>query len=280
MRFHSEATGREYHLRLLTYPFADNFEGITLRIHPEEAPFAGLTELGMTAEQAEQCRRLLHQPCGIIVVAGVSGSGRTTTLYTLLRELHREGALAGRSVVTLESPVETPWEEINQVSLDVSLGLTLPEALRGVLQQDPDLLMVGEVRECVAPGVASTALGSCPLAASMAEVLHAAVNGHRVLIGVTATDAAHAVEQLLEWEPERVPGHLLGVIAQRLVRRRCAECAGSGCEACRQTGYRGRTAVFEVLATDSIAMRKLLRARAPREELYAGAARDGMIPFA
>jgi general secretion pathway protein E len=258
------ATGQEYHLRLLTYPYADEYEGIALRIHPQQAIFAGLTELGMTAEQAEQCRRLLNQPCGIVAVAGVSGSGRTTTLYTLLRELHREGALAGRSVVTLESPVEMPWGEINQVSLDASSGLTLPEAMRGVLRQDPDLLMVSEVRD----------------PQSMAAVVHAAVEGHRVLIGLTAADAGYAVEQLTQWEPQRAARHLLGIIAQRLVRRSCGECAGSGCEACRLTGYHGRTAVFEVLSTTSPAMRQLLRARASRAELYACAAGEGVIPLA
>jgi general secretion pathway protein E len=258
------ATGQEYHLRLLTYPYADEYEGIALRIHPQQAIFAGLTELGMTPEQAEQCRRLLNQPCGIVAVAGVSGSGRTTTLYTLLRELHREGALAGRSVVTLESPVEMPWGEINQVSLDASSGLTLPEAMRGVLRQDPDLLMVSEVRDLQ----------------SMAAVVHAAVEGHRVLIGLTAADAGYALEQLTQWEPQRAAGHLLAIIAQRLVRRSCGECAGSGCEACRRTGYRGRTAVFEVLPTTSPALRKLLRARASRAELYACAAGEGVIPLA
>jgi general secretion pathway protein E len=259
-----EGTGQEYHLRLLTYPYADEYEGIALRIHPQQAIFAGLTELGMTAEQAEQCRRLLNQPCGIVAVAGVSGSGRTTTLYTMLRELHREGALAGQSVVTLESPVEMPWGEINQISLDAASGLTLPEAMRGVLRQDPDLLMVSEVRDLQ----------------GMAAVVHAAVEGHRVLIGLTAADAGYALEQLTQWEPQRAAGHLLAIIAQRLVRRPCDECAGSGCEACRRTGYRGRTAVFEVLSTTSPAMRRLLRARASRAELYACAAREGVIPLA
>jgi type II secretory ATPase GspE/PulE/Tfp pilus assembly ATPase PilB-like protein len=233
LTFCSPATGEAYPLRVMTYPFA-GFEGVTIRIHRHGPPFSDLTDLGMAAEQAEQCRRLLRQPCGLVAVAGAHGSGRTTTLYTLLRELHREGVAANGSVVTVEDPVEAPLESVRQVPLDPAMGLTAAEAIRGVMRQDTDILVLGDARD----------------PQSVSEAVRAAARGRLVLVGVTAHDAESAREILSAGDPQQAPGQVLGIIVQRLVPKPCTECQGKGCDACSGSGYRGRTGVFEIPAQD------------------------------
>ena len=262
MSFRHPETGEEYNLRVMTYPFVDG-ESVRIRIAPQKFPFASLTDLGMTDEQAALCKRLLHQPCGIIAVAGVYGSGRTTTLYTMLKQVSASEC----SVVTLEDPVELPLERVNQISLNRAMGLNFAEGLRGVMRQDPDVIMVAEVTD----------------AETMAEVVHAAATGHLLLIGVTAPDAVSALENLLRWNADAA-GQTLGVIAQKLLRKVCPDCAaaleGAGCDACKGIGYRGRTAAFEILSTESPDMQRLLHARAPRSEILACALRSGMTTLA
>lgn len=258
MSFRHPGTGEDYNLRVMTYPFVDG-EGIRIRITPQKFPFASLTDLGMTEEQATLCKRLLHQPCGIIAVAGGYGSGRTTTLYTMFKQVNAPEC----SIVTSEDPVELPLERVSQVSLNRAMGLNYAEGLRGVMRQDPDVIMVAEVTD----------------AETMAEVVHAAATGHLLLIGVTAPDAVSALENLLRWDADAA-GQTLGVIAQKLLRKVCPDCQGAGCDACKGIGYHGRTAAFEILSTDSTEMQKLLHARAPRSEILACARRSGRTTLA
>ena len=165
---------------------------------------------------------------GVILVAGPTGSGKSTTIFAALSELDRET----QNVVTLEDPVEYRLPGANQVQVDRRAGLGFADALRAVLRQDPDVVMIGEIRDRETAEIAMTA----------------AVTGHLVLSTIHTTDAPGAVTRLLNMGVPSflVAGGLAGVVAQRLVRRVCTECRGQGCERCSE-GHRGRTGVFQVL---------------------------------
>lgn len=257
--------GRHQSLRLQTYPFAEG-EGVALHIASRPEPFTDLASLGMLPEQAALCERLLRQPCGVLAVAGPHGSGRTTTLHTLLRLLRRGEA----SLAALEDPIEETLEGVKQIAVGPAQGLTYAEGIRGLMHQDPDVIGVGDVRD------AETAV----------EVAHAAAGGHLLLVGIAATDAAHALERLVRLDPEGMPGQVIGVIGQRLVRTPCPRCRGEAtcgpedADGCRGAGALGRTGVFEILEVGSVEMRKQVHAGAFRTALRQRAAEEGMVTLA
>lgn len=249
--------GRDYDVRVSIVPSIFGLK-IAMRILDQTITMLGLEKLGFLPEQLEMVRNLSHQPNGMIVVTGPSGSGKTTTLYSMLVEIIDPGI----SIVTVEDPVEYQLQGVQQTQVHVKAGLTFASALRSFLRQDPDVIMVGQIR-CLETGEIA---------------MEAAVTGHLVLSALHTQDAPSAPIRMVDMGMESylVGQTLIAVIAQRLVRKVCQDCReeytpssealdflglrnqagnarfyhGRGCETCRGTGYRGRTALVEVLEID------------------------------
>lgn len=220
---------REARLAVIPTPLG---EKATLRLFDPESRIAGLDDLGFDAEVVSWLRSRLARPGGLVLAVGPSGSGKTTTLYAALAEvLARRGAFC--QVVTVEDPVERRLEGAVQVQVDATRDLDFASALKFLLRQDPEVILVGEIRD----------------AETARTAVRAAMTGHLVLSSLHCGRAAEARPRLLEMgvEPWAVDLALSGVLAQRLLRLRCAACAGAGCPECLATGCRGRTAVAEVL---------------------------------
>lgn len=259
-------------------------ESIVVRILDVAAYARSVEEVGLTGENRAAFERMLGRPYGAILVAGPTGSGKTTTLYAGLGLVNTPA----RKIITIEDPIEYRLSGITQVAVNPRIGLTFAGGLREVLRSDPDIVMVGEVRD------AETAI----------IAVRAALTGHLVLSSIHTNDAPSALTRLSEMGVEAYisSSALIGAVAQRLVRVLCPECklprpasddvliaAGFtpeeakvvlpygpvGCSACRTTGYSGRVGVFEVMEMTS-GMRKLLLANAPAEELRELALREGM----
>src|SRR6184192_704305 len=254
---------RELDLRVSTVPTLYG-ESVVLRLLDRGGRPVGLDELGMAPETLDTFRRLAEKPHGILLATGPTGSGKTTTLYAALALRHR----TAEKIITVEDPVEYHLEGVTQVPVHAKAGMTFGGALRSILRQDPDVLMVGEMRDSETAAIA----------------VQAALTGHLVFSTLHTNDAASAMTRLvdLKVEPYLIAGTVEGVLAQRLVRKICPECRehyradpsavallaqrpvgrislarGRGCTACRDTGYRGRTGIFELLVmTDE--MRQVL----------------------
>ncbi len=256
-RIKIDRDGREVEIRVSTLPTAFG-EKLVMRIFDPETLVLDIAQLGFEADEKRHFESWIAQPHGLILVTGPTGSGKTTTLYSALK------ALAGPdvNVTTIEDPIEMVWEAFNQVQVQPKIGLDFANALRHILRQDPDIIMVGEIRD---PETAENAIQS-------------ALTGHLVLSSLHTNDSVGAINRLedLEVPPFLLASSLLGVMAQRLLRRVCSACSepvqlspqelellqvpiplveggpkfrkGKGCNKCRQTGYRGRTAVFEILS--------------------------------
>lgn len=252
--------GRELSVRVSTLP-ANGGEKLVLRLLDGTQQFAALDQLGMQEAALSEMRRMLRHPHGVILVTGPTGSGKSTTLYSALSELDR----AARNIITLEDPVEYKLSGITQVQMHRRAGLTFPRALRAALRQDPDIIMVGEMRDRETVEVA----------------MAAAMTGHLVLSTLHTNDAPSAVARLLDMgaAPYLIAGSLIGVVAQRLVRRICAECQGAGCATCALAGYRGRIGMFEVLPVDA-PLRDLIMRRAGTQTLREHARQHGMVTMA
>ncbi len=250
---------RELDLRVSTVPTLYG-ESVVLRLLDRGGRPVGLDELGMAPETLETFRRLAEKPHGILLATGPTGSGKTTTLYSALALRHR----SAEKIITVEDPVEYHLQGVTQVPVNVKAGMTFAGALRSILRQDPDVLMIGEMRDNETAAIA----------------VQAALTGHLVFSTLHTNDAPSAMTRLvdLKVEPYLTAATLEGVLAQRLVRRICPECRerykpdpgavallaqqpvghvalerGRGCAACRNTGYRGRTGLFELLLiTDEI----------------------------
>ena len=248
--------GRRLSLRVSTLPVNRGEKAVVRILDTDGAP-SGLNELGMGEHDMVSVRDLLDRGDGALLVSGATGSGKSTTVFAALSELDREG----RNVVTLEDPVEYRLPGTNQVQVDKRAGLGFAEALRAILRQDPDIVMVGEIRD---PETAEIAMS-------------AATTGHLVLSTIHTTDAPGAVLRLLDMgvPPYLVAGGLSGVVAQRLVRRLCPVCRGPGCDACRGEGHRGRTGIFQVLTVGD-AMREAISRGEPSAELRRIAVKSGM----
>ena len=256
---------RELDLRVSTVPTLYG-ESVVLRLLDRGGRPVALDELGMAPEMLETFRRLAERPHGILLATGPTGSGKTTTLYAALGLRQR----TAEKIVTVEDPVEYHLENVTQVPVNVKAGMTFAGALRSILRQDPDVLMVGEMRDGETAAIA----------------VQAALTGHLVFSTLHTNDAATALTRLvdLKVEPYLIAATLEGVLAQRLVRKTCPECReryapdpgaaallaqqpvgkltlerGRGCSACRNTGYRGRTGIFELLAVTEEVKQQLLK---------------------
>jgi general secretion pathway protein E len=223
--------GRLIDVRVSTLPSRGG-ERVVLRLLDKANAAASLDSLGMDPAADAALKAALGEPNGIILVTGPTGSGKTTTLYAALQTLN-DGK---RNILTVEDPVEYAIDGIGQTQVDSKVGLTFAAGLRAILRQDPDVVLVGEIRDRETAEIA----------------VQASLTGHLVLATVHTNDAAGAITRLrdMKVEPFLLASTLRTVIAQRLVRKLCQNCAGGGCADCDQSGYRGRIGVFETIRVD------------------------------
>jgi len=228
-----------------------------LRLLDKSESKLSLEAVGMQGDTLHRFEGLIGQPHGIILVTGPTGSGKTTTLYAALGRLDA----TRNNIMTVEDPIEYELPGVGQTQVNSKIELTFAKALRAILRQDPDIIMIGEIRDFETAQIA----------------IQASLTGHLVLATLHTNDAASAVTRLTDMgvEPFLLSSSLLGVLAQRLVRKYCAHCHGSGCEHCGQTGYTGRTGVFELLVTTD-AIRAQIHAQASEADIRAAAMADGM----
>jgi general secretion pathway protein E len=256
-------SGREIDLRVSTLPTLYG-ESVVMRILDRGSVVIGLEELGFTEDTLNQYKGLIATPYGMILVTGPTGSGKTTTLYASLSLINS----TDRKIITIEDPIEYEIEGISQIHVKPKIGLTFANGLRHIVRQDPDVIMVGEIRDKETAEIA----------------IHSALTGHIVFSTLHTNDASGAVTRLLDMGIESflVSSSLVGVLAQRLVRVICQRCKrpftteekilqqmgvdkmdftvfrGKGCEECRYTGYIGRTGIFELMVINDEIKRLIL----------------------
>lgn len=235
-------------------------EKVAVRIFDPVKGILALSDIGMGQEMLGSLEKMLLAPQGSILLTGPSGSGKTTTMYGALRFL-RENKKNLSSIATVEDPVEYDLQVVNQTQVNNTSGLTFANALRTVLRQDPEVIMIGEIRDSETADIA----------------VQAGLTGHLVLSTVHARSAAGVLLRLLDLgvEPYLLASSVTAVLSQRLVRTVCKQCNGSGCEKCASTGYAGRTGVFQLLPITE-AMRELVLRRCSLSELEEQVARENV----
>jgi len=281
-RIKTDHRGKPVEFRVSTLPVAFG-EKVVLRIFDPEIANLQLSDLGFAGRDLQVFERLIRQPHGIILVTGPTGSGKTTTLYTALRTLATDEV----NITTIEDPIEMIFEKINQTAIQPSIGVTFAESLRTLLRQDPDVIMVGEIRDLE----------------TARHAIQAALTGHLVFSTLHTNDAASGVTRLLDLGAQHflLSSTLLGLVAQRLVRKICPRCAeerlltdseveelgvqleagpvlvnhGAGCVDCRHTGYHGRSAIYEIFEINE-AVNRLILSRGTSGQIKEQARRDGM----
>jgi type II secretory ATPase GspE/PulE/Tfp pilus assembly ATPase PilB-like protein len=277
--------GRPIDFRVSAQPTTHG-ENIVLRILDRNKGIVALDELGLSESALTTLQLMMARPEGILLVTGPTGSGKTTTLYSMLNYVNSESV----NIMTLEDPVEYPMPMIRQSSVNVAAKLDFASGIRSMLRQDPDIILVGEVRD--------------EDTADMA--LRAAMTGHQVYSTLHTNSAVGAIPRLLDLGivPDILAGNIIGIVAQRLVRKLCPHCKqadtpneleshllglkdgerptifrAKGCERCNQFGYKGRLAITELLKVDS-GMDDLIARRASRREIYDYALQHGFEPIA
>jgi len=247
---------RAIDVRVSTLPGAHG-ERAVLRLLDKSQSRLTLASVGMQGATLQRFEQLITQPHGIVLVTGPTGSGKTTTLYAALQQLDA----AHFNIMTVEDPIEYELSGIGQTQVNPKIDLDFAKALRAILRQDPDIIMIGEIRDKETAQIA----------------IQASLTGHLVLATLHTNDAISAVTRLTDMgvEPFLLSSSLLGVLAQRLVRKICSACQGSGCATCGHTGYQGRTGIFELLSVDD-ALRERIHNRAAESELLSAAKRQGM----
>jgi general secretion pathway protein E len=247
---------RAMDVRVSTLPSAHG-ERAVLRLLDKTAGKISLESVGMQGGMLKSFDKLITQPHGIILVTGPTGSGKTTTLYAALSKLDA----GSTNIMTVEDPIEYELAGVGQTQVNAKIDLTFAKALRAILRQDPDVIMIGEIRDFETAQIA----------------IQASLTGHLVLATLHTNDASSAVTRLTDMgvEPFLLSSSLLGVLAQRLVRRYCSVCHGKGCDTCGHTGYQGRTGIFELLQVDDN-MRALIHNRSAESEVRSAALAGGM----
>ena len=241
-------------------------ESIVLRLLQKDAAIFDLDKVGLLPDNREALESMFKMPHGMILVVGPTGSGKTTTLYCIMSVLNEEF----RKIITIEDPVEYQLEGLTQIHVRSQIGLTFASGLRAIVRQDPDVILVGEIRDRETAEIA----------------IHAALTGHLVLSTLHTNDAAGAITRLVEMGVEGflISSSLLGIVSQRLVRRICPQCGGTGkspdesghrCRNCSGSGYRGRVAIFELMQIND-ELRAAINAHKDTTEITAIARRHGM----
>ena len=271
-RFSFHVQTKEVNVRASTLPTIYG-ENMVLRLLMKKSGTLTLADLGLIDEEQEKVQAAINKSYGMILATGPTGSGKTTLLYALLREIDRPNI----NIITLEDPVESRIDSIRQVQLNRKAGMTFASGLRAILRQDPDVLMVGEIRDGETAHIA----------------VESAMTGHRLLSTVHTNDAPGAVTRFIDMgvEPFLVASTLLVAVGQRLVRRVCKNCSepynpppkmveqlklspkskinfmkGRGCPSCNNTGYKGRTGIYEVLLIDEV-VQELIIQRASSKDI-------------
>lgn len=284
-RIKTQRGEREIELRVSSLPVAFG-EKVVIRIFDPQVLLADIVDLGLTQKERDLYEAWITRPNGLVFVTGPTGSGKTTTLYSTLKYLARPGV----NVVTVEDPIEMVYEPLNQVAVQTKIDVTFARALRTILRQDPDIVMVGEVRD----------------RETAQMTVQAAMTGHLVFSTLHTNDTASSISRLVDLgvEPFLLASTLTGVVAQRLVRKVCQECAmetclteeqiaalgiplepgekrrlpvktGQGCVRCRNTGLYGRTGVFEMLDVTQ-KLRRMIAEGKDSKEIAKAAQLDGM----
>jgi type IV pilus assembly protein PilB len=283
-RIELRIAGKPIDLRISTLPTRYG-ESVVLRVLDRSVVELDMDKIGMDESTLKRVRELIHRPNGILIVTGPTGSGKTTTLYSGLKEINT----VGEKLLTAEDPVEYDLDGIMQLGIREGVGMTFAKALRAFLRQDPDRIMVGEIRDLET--------------ASMA--IQASLTGHLVLSTLHTNDAAGGITRLIDMgvEPFLISSTLIGVLAQRLIRRICPNCKaeyepdnrelelleldreeigdrkfyyGKGCANCNNTGYKGRIGIFELLRI-SPAIQDLINELKPTSAMRNQAMQEGMV---
>ncbi|MFH0985194.1 MAG: GspE/PulE family protein [Candidatus Omnitrophota bacterium] len=278
-KIRTELEGKDLDIRVSTFPtlFGEN---VVLRLLDKRAMLPNLVELGFAKENLERFEKLITRSHGIILVTGPTGSGKTTTLYAALSKINSEE----KNIVTIEDPVEYVLSRVRQTQVNIKAGITFANGLRGFLRQDPDIMMVGEIRDRETVDMA----------------IQSALTGHLVFSTLHTNDAPSALTRLVDMgaEPFLISSSVIGILAQRLVRINCSKCRepytpsagvlqsvgfpegtqvmrGKGCSKCNQTGFTGRCGIFEMMfITDEI--KSLVDARRSAAEIKKKAVEQGM----
>ena len=248
---------RAVDVRVSTLPSAHGERAVLRLLDKSEARLT-LEAIGMQGTVLQKIDQLIAQPHGILLVTGPTGSGKTTTLYAALQRLDA----TRNNIMTVEDPIEYELAGVGQTQVNAKIDLTFAKALRAILRQDPDVIMIGEIRDFETAQIA----------------IQASLTGHLVLATLHTNDAASAVTRLTDMgiEPFLLSSSLLGVLAQRLVRKTCTTCHGQGCEDCGHTGYAGRTGIFELLvASDEV--RAQIHSQTAEADIRATALAQGMV---
>ncbi len=263
-RTHYRIGRAELDLRVSTLP-GMNGESIVLRLLQKDAISFDLANVGMLPEMRELFDRLIAIPHGIILVVGPTGSGKTTTLYSVITKLNDRR----KKIITVEDPVEYRLPGLTQVQVNEKIDLTFASGLRSIVRQDPDIILVGEIRDRETADIA----------------INAALTGHLVFSTLHTNDAAGAVTRLSDMGVENflVASALAGVLSQRLVRKICRECGGTGrdrerdgkCRVCDGSGFKGRTGIFELMVIDD-ELRRAIESSRTSQEIEAIARKNGM----
>ncbi len=283
--FDLETGGSRFDFRISSLPCHQG-EKVVIRILDERRVSAGLVDLGLSPEQCDVLDRLCRQPYGMTLVTGPTGSGKTSTLYACLAAVNS----LETNIVTIEDPVEYQLEGVNQMQVNPDIEMGFAEGLRAILRQDPDVIMVGEIRDPETAGIA----------------IRAALTGHLVFSTLHTNTAIGAYATLghMGVQPYMTSGAVLAVVAQRLVRKICDNCrtevkpaaelamalwgeeeypkkiqAGAGCDNCIGSGFKGRTCLFEIVETTP-EMRKLVAKGSPESALARQAVKDGCVTIA
>jgi type II secretory ATPase GspE/PulE/Tfp pilus assembly ATPase PilB-like protein len=274
---------REIDVRVSTLPTYYG-EKVVLRLLDQQKVQLNLEDLGFSPQNLNLLKKMITQPYGLILVTGPTGSGKSTTLYAALNAIKSEE----KNIITVEDPVEYQVPLVNQVQVNLKKELTFATALRSILRQDPNVIMIGEIRDPETGQIAT----------------EAALTGHLVFSTLHTNDAPSSVIRLVEMgiEPFLLAPSLLGIVAQRLARKICLECTesyvprkveldklgipggtaeirfarGKGCQVCKGSGYKGRIAMHEVLVADET-VRNLISERAPLPSIRAHSVRAGFI---
>ena len=282
-QFSTESKGREIDIRVATAPTVSG-ETATLRLLDKSLATLELSELGLLPDSLMKYDNMLKVPYGMILISGPTGAGKTTTLYAAINSLDT----LGRNIITIEDPAEYRFKDINQIQVNLQAGITFASGLRSILRLDPDVILVGEIRDNETANIA----------------VQAALTGHLMLSSIHANEVGSVITRLIDLkvEPFLVASAVIGVVAQRMVRRVCPDCGrlieaplveqiayeqemgekkteflyGTGCKSCSYTGYLGRTGIFEILTmNDKIGV--LACNQASSTAIRAQALEDGMI---